>query len=173
MIDLLILLILVDKEITMYKIRKLIKSKFSAYTTPSFGAVKPALKRLEKEGFVLTRQSFSEGGKRSSFYSLTDAGKTELKSLILKPVSNNPLQFFSNARIKLACSGVLDKEERKSLFANLKTQAMEHKFESENISEYEKQLDFYQRIVLDNTVCEYNNLVMLIEGLEKENECNS
>ncbi len=28
-------------------------------------------------------------------------------------------------------------------------------------------VDFYQRIVLDNTICEYNNFISMLEGLEK------
>ena len=34
-------------------------------------------------------------------------------------------------------------------------------------------VDFYQRIVLDNTSCEYNNFITMIEGFEKDNERNS
>lgn len=34
-------------------------------------------------------------------------------------------------------------------------------------------IDFYQRIVLDNTICEYNNFISMIEGFEKGNASNS
>ena len=33
-------------------------------------------------------------------------------------------------------------------------------------------LTFQQRIVLDNTICEYKNFVSLVEGLEKSNAGN-
>ena len=38
--------------------------------------------------------------------------------------------------------------------------------------EYTKK-NFYQKIILDNTVCEYKNLITITEGFEKDNERNS
>jgi len=35
------------------------------------------------------------------------------------------------------------------------------------------QINFYQKIVLDNTVCEFSNFITIIEGLEKDNARNS
>ena len=89
-------------------------------------------------------------------------------------MSVNPIQFFSNARVKLSCASFLDKDECASLFFHIKSLAMQHKYNAENIinDEY-NQLSFYQRIVLDNTICEYSNFVSILEGLEKENARNS
>jgi len=174
MIELLILFSLTKKELTMYGIQKAIADIFAAYTKPSFGAIKPALKRLEKCGFITSRRSISEGGKQFGFYSITNDGYTELKRLLLAPVSENPVQFLSNARIKIACASFLSKNEINDLLFKLKTRALEHKFEAENTLNNEYiSLTFYQRIILDNTVCEYQNLATLIENLEKENAGNS
>ena len=41
------------------------------------------------------------------------------------------------------------------------------------ISDEYNQLSFYQRIVLDNAICEYSNFISIVEGLEKENARNS
>lgn len=170
MIELLILYVLSECELTMYAVLKHILDVFGAYTQPSFGAVKPALTRLEKAGFIRSRKAMSDGGRLSGFYSITQVGREELKKLILEKVSNNPLQFQSTTGIKISCASYLAKDEREKLFFHLKTKAQEHKFKAENTLNNQKSLTFYQRIVLDNTIVEYKNLVTLIENLEKDNE---
>lgn len=67
----------------------------------------------------------------------------------------------------------MDYAEKKQLFFNLKSQALSFKLCAENIlnDEYTDK-NFYQKILLDNSVCEYSNLVTIIEGFEKDNERN-
>ena len=81
MLEQLILFLLIKRELTMYGIQKAILDSFSAYTKPSFGAIKPALKRLEADGFIRSRRAMSEGGKQSGFYSITNDGLQELKKM--------------------------------------------------------------------------------------------
>lgn len=169
MIELLILYVLSEKELTMYSVLKHILDSFGAYTQPSFGAIKPALTRLEKSGFIRSRKAMSDGGKLSGFYSITQEGREELKKLILEKPSYNPLQFYSSVGIRLSCASYLANNERKALFFQLKSKAQEHKFTAENTLSNQKSLTFYQRIVLDNTIVDYKNLITLIENFEKEN----
>ena len=158
----------------MYGIQKGIESEFGVYTRPSFGALKPALRRLEFNDFLSTRKMMSDGGKLSVYYIATKKGLNELKRLALEKLSDNPVQFISNAKIKLACAEFLNYEERKELFFDIKSLAMNFKICAENIlnDEYTNK-NFYQKILLDNTVCEYSNLITIIEGFEKDNERNS
>lgn len=174
MIELLILYILTKREFTMYAIHKQIEAEFGPFTLPSFGAIKPALRRLEAQGCLNLRKMMSEGGKLSVFYSITSEGKTSLRRLLLEELSTNPLQFFSNARVKLACADFLDVQSKEEMFFDLKTLALRFKADAQSIlnDEYTK-LSFYQKIVLDNAVCEYNNLINIIEGFEKDNARNS
>ncbi len=174
MIDLMILYVLLKQDLTMYAIHKRIEEKFLAFTNPSFGALKPALVRLEKAGCITSAKIMSEGGKLSVFYSITKEGMKELKNLLLKPFSNNPLQFISDAKVKLCCASFLSKDECTQMFEDIKSFAYLHKVNAENImaDEYTP-IDFYQRIVLDNTICAYNNFISMIEGFEKENAGNS
>ncbi len=174
MIELLILYSLIKRDLTMYAIHKAIESDFAPYTSPSFGAIKPALRRLEAGGAINSRKMMSEGGKLSVFYSITKSGQGILKDLILENLSENPLQFLSNARIKLSCAEYLDADEKKELFIEIKTLALKFKIAAENIlnDEYNK-LSFYQKIMLDNVICEYSNLITVIEGFEKDNAGNS
>ncbi len=158
----------------MYAIHKCIESEFAPYTSPSFGALKPALRRLEANGSITSRKMMSEGGKLSVFYSITRDGKNMLCSLLLENLSDNPLQFLSNARVKLSCAEYLNSEQRSMMFLDLKTLAVTFKNSAENIAndEYTK-LSFYQKIMLDNAICEYSNLINVIEGFEKDNARNS
>lgn len=158
------------RDFTMYAIQKSIEEKFAPYTTPSFGALKPALRRLEANGFITSHKSMSDGGKLSIYYGITPSGEKELIKLILEPLSNNPLQFLSNAKVKLSCAGLLNSEEKASLFLHLKTLAATFKQSAENIlNDSYSEKDFYQNILLDNTIVEYNGLINLIESFEKDN----
>lgn len=168
MIEVMILYILVNHDFTMYAIHKRIREFFLAYTNPSFGALKPALVRLEKRGLITSSKVMSDGGKLSVFYAITKSGLKELENLLLKPLSNNPLQFISDAKIKLSCMSVLNDENREEMITDIKTKALLHKADTEKIlaDEYTP-LNAYQKIILDNTVCEYKNFVSMVEGLEK------
>lgn len=170
MIELLILYVLLKKDLTMYAVQKHIEDNFAPYTKPSFGALKPALRRLETKECISSRKMMSDGGKLSVFYSLTKKGKEELKRLLLEDLSDNPLQFLSNARVKLSCADVLDADEKKRLFFSIKSLAMQFKCDAQNIlgDEY-NHMNFYQKIILDNAVCEFSNFITIVEGLEKDN----
>lgn len=174
MIELLILYVLLKRDFTMYAIQKHIDENFAPFTKPSFGAIKPALKRLEANGFLTSRKMMSDGGKLSVFYSISKQGKDELKRLLLEDLSENPVQFLSNARIKLACAEYLNSAEREKMFFNIKSLAMQHKCAAENMLDDEyNQYNFYQKIILDNALCEFKNFIAIVEGLEKDNARNS
>ena len=170
MIELLILYSLYKKVLTMYGISKEINSVFSVLTTPSYGTIKPALNRLENASCIKTQKTMSSGGRPSTFYSITKEGVKELRTLLLKPLSQNPLQFLSDARIKLSCVSFLEGSDAHDVFVDIKSNALLHKLNAEKIlSDEYTPLTFQQRIVLDNAVCEYKNFVSLVEGLEKSN----
>lgn len=173
MIEIMILYILLKHDLTMYAIHKRIQENFLAFTSPSFGAVKPALVRLEKQGCISSSKFMSDGGKLSVYYSITKDGVKELRNLLLKPLSQNALQFLSDARIKLSCVSFLDGSDAHDVFVDIKSNAKLHKLNAEKIlSDEYTPLTFQQRIVLDNAVCEYKNFISLVEGLEKSNASN-
>lgn len=174
MIELLILYVLLKRDFTMYSIQKRIDENFAPFTKPSFGALKPALRRLEEKECLTSRKTMSDGGKLSVYYEISRNGIAELKRLILEDLSDNPLQFLSNARAKLCCADCLNTDERKRLFFSIKSRAMQFKTLSQNVlnDEY-NHINFYQKVVIDNALCEFSNLITLVEGLEKDNASNS
>ena len=174
MIELLILYILLKRDFTMYSIQKRIDENFAPFTKPSFGALKPALRRLEEKECLTSRKIMSDGGKLSVYYEISRNGIAELKRLILEDLSDNPLQFLSNARAKLCCADCLYSDERKRLFFSVKSRAMQFKTLSQNVlNDKYNHINFYQKVVIDNALCEFSNLITLVEGLEKDNASNS
>lgn len=165
MIELLILYELNKKVLTMYGISKEIKAEFSVLTIPSYGTIKPALVRLAKSNFVKTQKTMSTGGRPSVYYSITECGKNELKNLLLEPPLENPIQFLPTARIKLACSEILDIAEQKEMLNLLKIKCESIIIDIKNIQS-EKDLKFYPKMVFDNLICEYQNFINLLEGFE-------
>ena len=169
MIDLVILFVLLNRDLTMYSISKRIQENFRAFTNPSFGAIKPALVRLEKLGCVKSAKIMSDGGKLSVFYSITKDGLNQLKNLLLQPFSGNPVQFMSDAGIKLSCASFLDGNDLNQLFDEVKKNALLHKANAQKTLEDDyTPLDIYQKMVLDNAICSYKNLISMIEGFEKQ-----
>lgn len=174
MIELVILYVLLKRDLTMYAVQKYIEDNFAPFTKPSFGALKPALMRLEEKDCINSRKVMSAGGRPAIYYSMTKTGRNELKSILTEELSDNPVQFLSNVRIKLSCADVLDKDEKKRLFFAAKSSAMSFKTKAYEIlnDEYNK-ITFYQKIMLDNTICELSNFITIVEGLEKDNAGNS
>ena len=166
MIELLILFELNKKTLTMYGVSKEILLDFSVLTTPSYGTIKPALTRLEKSGFLKTQKTMSSGGRPSTYYSITKAGQEELKKLIITPPVENPVQFLTNARIKLACAEILNNKEQLELIENIKYKAESVLIDTKNLLADSK-LDFYPKMVFDNMICEYKNFISLLEGFER------
>ena len=165
MIELLILFELNRKVLTMYGVSKEIRAEFSVLTTPSYGTIKPALNRLEAGGFVRTQKEMSKGGRPSTYYSITKAGVEELKRLIELPPAENPIQFLTAARVKLACADVLNSEEQLNMLRQLKIKAESILIDTNNLMK-EKELSYYPRMVFDNLTCEYKNFISLLEGFE-------
>ena len=79
MIEILILYIISKREKTLYAIRKEIIELFGTFTKPSIGTIHPALQRLLKEGAVTVFEKMSDGGKKSSYYSITKKGFESFK----------------------------------------------------------------------------------------------
>lgn len=165
MIDILILYELNKSPLTMYGISKQIMTQFSVLMKPSMGTIQPALKNLEKNEMVSCQKYMSKGGRPSICYAITNKGKEALVKKILSPLTENPVQFTANARIRLCCADILDSEDYKNLLKLLKRKAEVLMTETKKLSESGKIPD-NSEIIFDNLACEYRNLFSLLEGLE-------
>lgn len=164
--EILILYILNKSQTTMYGLSKTINKIYGSITKPSFGTLQPALKKLEKEKYLFTSKFYTDGGKPYFYYSITEHGFQFLKEKLLKNTSLNPTQFLSMTKIKLACCDILEPSEKEIVYKQLKANLSRLKSEAEVALSENWNDNFYTRMVLDNNICEYNNLINLVEGLE-------
>lgn len=169
MIKLLILYELNNTPLTMYGISRQLKNQFAVLMKPSIGTLQPALKNLEKNGFVSSQKYMSKGGRPSICYAITNSGKLELNKELISPLTENPIQFLVNARIRLCCSDVLNSSDYLTLLRLLKRRSESLMLDTKKLMESDK-IKNNSTMVFDNLACEYRNFLSLLEGLE--HACN-
>lgn len=166
--ELLILYLLTKSKTTMYGLSKILNKNYGMITKPGFGTLQPALKRLEKQGYILSEKYFTDGGKPYFYYSITSKGSEFFRKKMLEKSSVNPTQSIPLTKIKICCSDILDIPEQKELYQTLKKTLLALKFDAENfLNDSKESSNYSHRLVIDGVVCEYNNLLSLVEGLER------
>lgn len=84
------LAILHDGDVTGYDIRKMAaEGEYGYFVEASFGAIYPALARLEKEGLVLSRIETQEGKPARKIYQITEHGKNEFKNELFESLNTD------------------------------------------------------------------------------------
>ncbi|ACR79340.1 PadR family transcriptional regulator [Kosmotoga olearia] len=81
---------------TGYDIKQVMSVSTSFFYDASYGSIYPTLKKLEKKGFV-TSKEVVEGRKVKVFYSLTDKGRKEFLKWLEKPSApaNTKYEFLA------------------------------------------------------------------------------
>jgi len=81
------LAILFQGEATGYEIKKMsTEGKYSYFVDASFGAIYPALSRLERDGLVTCREESHPGKPSRKIYSITEAGRERFaENLVEEP----------------------------------------------------------------------------------------
>ncbi len=167
MIEILILYIIHKREKTLYAIRKEIIDIFGAFTKPSIGTIFPALKRLLKEGAVTVREIMSDGGKKSSYYSITPKGFELFRKLFFNSASDNPSLFYTQLQVRLGTIGLLSIEDRKEFIKEFSRKIDIYQFELEHTLKDEfLELDYYQRTLLNKTLGEMESLKAYLLNLK-------
>lgn len=167
MIELLVLYILNSRDKTLYALRRDIKERFGVITKPSFGTMHPAMKRLLKKDAVKFEQKYSEGGKKSTYYSITQNGKKVFKELFFEDISLNPTIFHSQLSVRLLTISMLEKEDKDLFLEDLNKLVDLQKIEAQNAlnNEYVK-YDDWQRTVLEETLNNLKSLEIMIEKMK-------
>lgn len=77
-------------DATGYEIRKAsTEGEFSYFEEAGFGSIYPTLAKLEAEGLVTVQHEPQEGKPARKVYSITDAGRAELKALLSEPLAED------------------------------------------------------------------------------------
>lgn len=167
MIEILILYIIHKREKTIYSIRKEIIETFGTFTKPSIGTIHPALQRLLKDGSVSLNERMSEGGKKSSYYSITKKGFETFRKLFFDSASDNPSLFYTQLQARLGTMGLLKPEDRKEFIAEFSKRMEIFQFELENkLKDEFIELDYYQEQLLNRTLKELKSLKEYLKGLK-------
>jgi PadR family transcriptional regulator AphA len=103
------LAILQFSDATGYEIKKMsTEERFAFFVDASFGAIYPALSRLQDDGCVTVREEYESGKPPRKIYSITNKGRAELvESLRVLP---RPDSFKSEFLLIALCAGLLDRE---------------------------------------------------------------
>jgi DNA-binding PadR family transcriptional regulator len=172
MIEILILYIISKREKTLYSIRKEIIEQFGNFTKPSIGTIHPALQRLLKDGAVSVFEKMSEGGKKSSFYSITKKGFDIFKMLFFNSASENPSLFYTQLQARFATMGLLSVEDRKLFLEEFTKKLDVYQFEIEHkLNDEFLDLDYFQRQLLNRTMSEISSLRDYIKHLKVDHAC--
>lgn len=167
MIEICILYCLIKREMTIYSVRKFISELFGAYTKPSHGAIHPALKKFADTGFVTVRESLSEGGKKSSYYSITEKGKKHFIEIMLDDFSENPAVSLNEINIRIAAMGALSSENRILLKDKCIKYAELYMIQNERILKDEYSgLDKFQKSIVTETIRSVKSLINFLEKNE-------
>ena len=141
MTELLILAILLNGEFTIYKIKQKIENNFSVFLSASFGSIHPAIKKLEKNGFISAKRKMSGGGQKSSLYSITTEGKEHFKNLMTSEIIESPACSNQLINIKMMLLDLLDENLRKIAVESVKKYYEIHLLNTEELLESFKDKD--------------------------------
>lgn len=167
MIELLILYILNSRDKTIYALRRDIIERFGVVTKPSLGTIHPALKRLLTKEAVTVTQKYTEGGKKSTYYSISSNGKKVFKELFFDEISQNPTIFHNHLSVRLLTISMLDKSDRAEFLEELSKVVELQKIEIQKSLDNEYvEYDEWQKGVISETLNEANSLSALIERLK-------
>jgi len=106
---------------TAFQVRKAFADSFSLEWKGSAGAIYPAVRRLEKDGFLLATPA--QGGRATRHLSLTEAGRHALKTWACDPILASSIGV-DPFRLRAGIWPLLSPGDRAALFLNLEAAIM-------------------------------------------------
>ncbi|MEN8194752.1 MAG: PadR family transcriptional regulator [Bacteroidota bacterium] len=98
MLDNIILGFLQTKKLTAYDIKKAMEQSISYFYSNSFGSINPALKKLEKQQYVVCKEVI-ENSRVKKYYKITKAGREVYSNWIKEPISIGRIKEESLVRL--------------------------------------------------------------------------
>jgi len=167
MIELLILYSLRNRERTLYSLRADIIEKFGYFTKPSIGTIHPALKRLLKNNIVQNSVNYSQGGKKSTYWTVTLHWQKKFNDLFFTPLSENPTQFFTELQSRIAVLSVLENDLKSTFIEDILIKLESFLLDAQNALDDEyTNYDKYQTSLLKKNISDIENYKNFIKNLE-------
>lgn len=153
-LDKIILAILMLKSRTIYEIRKNFENSLNLMYSSSMGSIQAAVKKLIKEGYIVSRQQV-ENGKCKNMLEITESGREAFEHWINAPFS--AVRNKNPELAKLYFMGLSDKAHRaERIYEHIRNlekyrnalQAMWEEAEKTEVPEEYKELFEYQHITV-------------------------
>lgn len=125
---------LCEKPMSGYDIKQKMEDSVSYFFDASFGAIYPALRKMEKEGLVEKQVIQQEGKPNKNLFVITECGKTQFQNYLNSPISPTVTRsdilirlFFGKFTTKENVLNWLDEERQKNeeMYENLERMANE------------------------------------------------
>ncbi len=149
-------------EMSGYDIKQAFSNNIGFFYDASYGAIYPALRKMEQEGYVTKREIVQSGKPNKILYSITDEGKKLFHSEINTPIQSPMLR--SDMLVKLFFGGLRSQEDRAALVKDSITfQKQLYAQMNKKYNELEGNLDDYQKMCWEYTLHHLQSTIQFIE----------
>jgi DNA-binding PadR family transcriptional regulator len=149
-------------EMSGYDIKQAFSNSIGFFYDASFGAIYPALRKLEEEGYVTKQEVIQSGKPNKILYSITEAGREafrkEIQTPILPPVLRSDMLvkiFFGKSRTP--------EEQRELLQSCLEMQRHMLQQSRRSYQKLQQQFDEYQRFCWEYTIHHLETTIAFLE----------
>ncbi len=156
-------------EMSGYDIKQFFSTNISFFYDASYGAIYPALRKLEQDGYVTKREIVQSGKPNKILYSITEEGKRLFQEEISTPFQ--PALLRSDMLVKIFFGGLRSPEERDSLLTN--GLAFQQRLQAQMKKAYanlDGELDEYQKLCWEYTLHHLESTVQFLEKKQAEME---
>lgn len=149
-------------EMSGYDIKQAFTNSIGFFYDASFGAIYPALRKLEEEGLVTKQEVIQSGKPNKILYKSTEAGKQAFSQEMTTPIL--PPVLRSDMLVKIFFGKNRTKEEQMALLQDcqkMQKQLLEHTAKS--FKKLEKEFDEYQRFCWAYSLYHLENTLEFLE----------
>ncbi|WP_251554192.1 PadR family transcriptional regulator [Neobacillus muris] len=100
---------LFEEPMSGYDIKQMMENSVSYFFDASFGAIYPALRKMEKEGLVEKQVIQQEGKPNKNLFAITEMGKRQFQNYLESPI--NPTVTRSDLLIRIFFGGFTTQEK--------------------------------------------------------------
>ena len=119
MLELSILYLLKKQKLSLYAIKKNLDEKLPYLYSASMGSIYPLINKMEKDGLINQKVSYTKGGLKKKTVSITKKGEEVFFNRMMEDFDcpMNHLELFVSAKITF--SGLIEEEYRKTMFTKI------------------------------------------------------
>ncbi|EJL28039.1 helix-turn-helix transcriptional regulator [Brevibacillus sp. BC25] len=149
-------------EMSGYDIKQAFTNSIGFFYDASFGAIYPALRKLEEEGFVTKQEIIQSGKPNKILYRITEAGKQSFRQEIQTPILPPVLRSDMLVKIFFGKSRSID-EQKDLLEGCLDTQRQLLQQSKASYKKLEMNFDEYQRFCWEYTIHHLESTISFME----------